>query len=108
MFYFIYDLSYELVHTSSGESYSFRVKKTTKMRKVMESFCDRTSQNIHKLRFVFDGTAIDAQSTPESVLGLEDEDLIEVKPYQEGGCLAKPQNTSKSTPLLTFDVLNKE
>ena len=55
----------------------FRVKKTTRLGRVMDAFCERTGLQSSVLRFLFGGRRINTDDTPES-LEMVDDDEIEV------------------------------
>lgn len=46
---------------------TFRLKRTTKMKKVFENYAKRTGKDMASLRFLLDGERIDADKTPEDV-----------------------------------------
>ena len=54
----------------------FKVKKTTRMEKVFNTYAQRKGVNQNSLRFLLDGERINADSTPKS-LDLEDQDQID-------------------------------
>ncbi|XP_069760926.1 small ubiquitin-related modifier 1 isoform X1 [Narcine bancroftii] len=64
----------------------FKVKMTTQLRKLKESYCQRQGVPPNSLRFLFEGQRITDQQTPKE-LGMEDEDVVEVYQEQTGGWL---------------------
>ena len=58
----------------------FKVKMTTHLKKLKESYCQRQGVPMNSLRFLFEGQRIADNHTPKE-LGMEEEDVIEV--YQE-------------------------
>ncbi|XP_030795611.1 small ubiquitin-related modifier 1-like isoform X1 [Rhinopithecus roxellana] len=58
----------------------FKVKMTTHLKKLKESYCQRQGVPVNSLRFLFEGQRIADNHTPKE-LGMEEEDVIEV--YQE-------------------------
>ncbi|XP_037690963.1 small ubiquitin-related modifier 1-like [Choloepus didactylus] len=58
----------------------FKVKMTTHLKKLKESYCQRQEVAMISLRFLFEGQRIADNHTPKE-LGMEEEDVIEV--YQE-------------------------
>ncbi|RKP17476.1 hypothetical protein ROZALSC1DRAFT_30717, partial [Rozella allomycis CSF55] len=48
------DLIKLTVKASDGSELAFKVKKTTAMRKIMDSFCDKTGKNSTSVRFMFE------------------------------------------------------
>jgi len=57
--------------------YRFRVKKTIHMAKLKESYSSRVGKHISYLRFMFDGSRLSDDSSPQS-LDMENNDIIEV------------------------------
>ncbi|KAI5180868.1 small ubiquitin-related modifier [Nematocida sp. AWRm80] len=68
----------------SGESYSFRLGKTTKIGKLFSEYSKRQGSNLSKLRFVYKGKTLQPTDTPEG-LELEDGSSLEVFGTQVGG-----------------------
>eukprot|EP00041_Stephanoeca_diplocostata_P009170 m.139567 g.139567 ORF g.139567 m.139567 type:complete len:110 (-) comp17632_c0_seq1:2159-2488(-) len=62
----------------------FRIKRTTKMQKLMTTYCGKQGLEQKNVRFLFDGEAIKPEDTPES-LDMEDKDAIDVMQQQTGG-----------------------
>ncbi|XP_029776673.1 small ubiquitin-related modifier 1-like [Suricata suricatta] len=58
----------------------FKVKMTTHLKKLKESYCQRQGVPMNSPRFLFEGQRIADNHTPKE-LGMEEEDVIEV--YQE-------------------------
>uniref|UniRef100_A0A8D1G6W2 Small ubiquitin-related modifier n=1 Tax=Sus scrofa TaxID=9823 RepID=A0A8D1G6W2_PIG len=54
----------------------FKVKMTTHLKKLKESYCQRQGVPMNSLRFLFEG---------QRILGMEEEDVIEVYQEQTGG-----------------------
>lgn len=54
----------------------FKVKPTTKFEKILNAFCNKKSVAYEAVRFVFDGTRVNPQSSPED-LGMDDGDTID-------------------------------
>ncbi|XP_026979359.1 small ubiquitin-related modifier 1-like [Sagmatias obliquidens] len=67
----------------SNEIY-FRVKMTTHLKELKESYCQRHDVPMNSLRFLFEGQRITDNHTPKE-LGIEGEDVIEVYHEQTGG-----------------------
>lgn len=70
--------------TDNNNELMFKIKKSTKMGKLMEAFCERHGKNVNAVRFLFEGTRITGSETPES-LEMEDGDTLEVYHEQQGG-----------------------
>ncbi|KAG7259385.1 hypothetical protein CRUP_027288 [Coryphaenoides rupestris] len=62
----------------------FKVKMTTHLKKLKESYSQRQGVPMNTLRFLFEGQRITDNQTPKE-LGMEDEDVIEVYQEQTGG-----------------------
>ncbi|KAL0626622.1 Small ubiquitin-related modifier 1 [Plecturocebus cupreus] len=62
----------------------FKVKMTTHLKKLKESYCQRQGVPMNSLRFLFEGQRIADNHTPKE-LGMEEEDVIEVYQEQTGG-----------------------
>lgn len=58
----------------------FRVKPATALGRLKHSYCNKLGLVADELRFIFDGTRISDDDTPNS-LGMVDDDVIEI--YQE-------------------------
>lgn len=72
------------VTEASGDEIAFKVKKSTKMAKIMEAFAQRKGVASNMLRFMVDGKRVNAEDTPKT-LELEDGDQVDVVLQQEGG-----------------------
>ncbi|XP_055727870.1 small ubiquitin-related modifier 1 [Salvelinus fontinalis] len=62
----------------------FKVKMTTHLKKLKESYSQRQGVHMSTLRFLFEGQRISDNHTPKE-LGMEDDDVIEVYQEQTGG-----------------------
>ncbi|EEC48126.1 predicted protein, partial [Phaeodactylum tricornutum CCAP 1055/1] len=62
----------------------FKIKKTTKMSKVFDTYATRKGVQASSLRFLLDGETIAPESTPK-MLELEDQDQIDCMLEQTGG-----------------------
>ncbi|XP_059128966.1 small ubiquitin-related modifier 1-like [Peromyscus eremicus] len=72
------------VIAQDGNEIHFKMKMTTQLRKLKESYCQRQGVPSNSLKFLFEGQRIADNHTPEE-LGLEEEDMIEVYQEQTGG-----------------------
>lgn len=61
----------------------FKLKRTTSLEKMMTAYCKRMNVLREKSRFLFDGTRLRSNDTPES-LEMEDGDVVEVFMEQIG------------------------
>ncbi|QDS67924.1 hypothetical protein FKW77_008622 [Venturia effusa] len=73
------------VRDSHGSEVTFKIKKHTRLNKLMDAFCERQGKTPAQVRFFFDGTRITGDDTPES-LDMENEESIDVYEEQIGGC----------------------
>ncbi|KAJ2400158.1 dolichyl-phosphate-mannose-protein mannosyltransferase pmt3 [Coemansia sp. RSA 2559] len=62
----------------------FKIKRSTKLAKLMQAYCARAGKSFDTVRFLVDGERINGDSTPDS-LGLEDGDAIDAMTEQIGG-----------------------
>ncbi|KAF7545619.1 hypothetical protein G7046_g9520 [Stylonectria norvegica] len=72
--------------TDNNNEVFFKIKRTTKLEKLMGAFCDRQGKAITSVRFLFDGTRVQPTDTPDA-LEMQDGDTLEVHQEQVGGCL---------------------
>ena len=70
--------------TQTGEETFFKIKKTTKMSKVFETYAQRKGVQSTSLRFLLDGERIEGDATPK-MLELDDQDQIDCMLEQTGG-----------------------
>ena len=71
------------VVAQSGDEIHFRVKQTTKMGKLKESYCERLGVPVNSLQFRFVGRRINDDDTPQTI-GLEQDDNIKAVDVQGG------------------------
>ncbi|KAI8319394.1 ubiquitin-like protein [Martensiomyces pterosporus] len=62
----------------------FKIKRKTKLSKLMQAYCSRTGQALGSVRFLVDGQRITGENTPDQ-LDLEDGDSIDAMMEQIGG-----------------------
>ncbi|XP_042808810.1 small ubiquitin-related modifier 1-like [Panthera leo] len=67
-----------------GSAIHFKVKMTTHLKKLQESYCPRQGVPMNSLRFLFAGPRIADNHAPKEV-GMEEEDVIGVYQEQTGG-----------------------
>jgi small ubiquitin-related modifier len=67
-----------------GDEMFFKVKKTTKMKKIMDAYADKKGVSFQSLRFMKDGLRIKEDDTPK-MLEMEDDDQIDVRIETIGG-----------------------
>lgn len=68
----------------AGEETFFKIKKTTKMSKVFDTYAQRKGIATASIRFLLDGETIKGDQTPK-MLELEDQDQIDCMLEQTGG-----------------------
>ncbi|KAH8738723.1 hypothetical protein FG386_000514 [Cryptosporidium ryanae] len=72
------------VRSPDGEQILYRIKKKTKLQKLMNSYCQRTGQNESSIRFLFEGERLRPEMTAEEA-ELQEGDLIDAMISQVGG-----------------------
>mmetsp|Transcript_22628 Transcript_22628/g.33082 ORF Transcript_22628/g.33082 Transcript_22628/m.33082 type:complete len:100 (+) Transcript_22628:86-385(+) len=72
------------VRDQTGEETYFKIKKTTKMDKVFQTYAQRKGVQVNSLRFLLDGERIQGEQTPKQ-LELDDQDQIDCMLEQMGG-----------------------
>ncbi|CAJ1966356.1 unnamed protein product [Cylindrotheca closterium] len=72
------------VKDQAGEETFFKIKKTTKMGKVFQTYAQRKGMQVSSLRFLLDGDRIKDDQTPK-MLEMEDQDQIDCVLDQVGG-----------------------
>jgi hypothetical protein len=72
------------VKDQDGNDLYFKIKKHTPLKKVMDAYCERQGKARGLVRFLFEGTRVQDNDTPDS-LELEDGDMIQVFLEQQGG-----------------------
>lgn len=70
--------------SGSQEETLFRVKATTKMAKIFNSFAAKKGMEATAFKFLFDGNHLKAEDTPK-MYEMEDDDMIDVLLTQIGG-----------------------
>jgi len=72
------------VKDQNGEETMFKIKKTTRMKKVFATYAARKGVEANAMRFMLDGENISPESTPAD-LDLDDDDQIDCFLAQVGG-----------------------
>ncbi|QPG99233.1 hypothetical protein C2857_001263 [Epichloe festucae Fl1] len=70
--------------TDNNNEVFFKIKRSTKLEKLMNAFCERQGKSISSVRFLFDGTRVQPTDTPDA-LEMTDGDTLEVHQEQVGG-----------------------
>ena len=73
------------VKNQDGTEMHFKIKKATKLEKLMSVYCQRTAVPKSSIVFLFDGKPVTGEDTPEK-LAMEDGDSIDAMLAQTGGC----------------------
>ncbi|CAJ0636556.1 8875_t:CDS:2 [Entrophospora sp. SA101] len=61
----------------------FRIKRTTQLKKLMDTYCERQGKSSSSLRFLYDGDRVQSHNTPAD-LDMDDGDSIDVMVEQLG------------------------
>ncbi|KAI9038732.1 SUMO family protein SMT3 [Aspergillus affinis] len=70
--------------TDNNNEVFFKIKRSTQLKKLMDAFCDRQGKQLSTVRFLFDGTRVRPEDTPDT-LEMADGDTLEVHQEQIGG-----------------------
>ncbi len=73
-----------LIKTQDGSEMYFKIKQSTKMQKVFDTYAGRKGFSASTLRFLYDGHRINSNDTPK-MLEMEDQDQIDCKIEMSGG-----------------------
>lgn len=69
---------------ANGEEVFFKIKRTTKMKRLFHAYCKRVGLDISTIRFFLDGRHIDDEDTPDSLV-LKDGSSIDAFVKQVAG-----------------------
>jgi len=72
--------------TDNNNEVFFKIKRSTKLEKLMTAFCERQGKSMNSVRFLFDGSRVQPTDTPDT-LEMTDGDTLEVHQEQVGGGL---------------------
>jgi len=72
------------VVNSEGNEVFFKIKKNTKLRKLMDAYCKRQGLVNGSVRFSFDGNRVNPETTPDDI-GIQSDDIIDAMVEQTGG-----------------------
>ena len=53
--------------TDNNNEVFFKIKRSTNLRKLMDAFCERQGKQMSTVRFLFDGTRVRPEDTPDTV-----------------------------------------
>lgn len=72
------------VKSQEGTVICFKLRKTTQLKKMIESYCQRNGYHSRSVRFIYEGDRVKETDTP-ATLGMEDGDEIDAMIEQHGG-----------------------
>lgn len=70
--------------TDNNNEVFFKIKRSTKLEKLMTAFCERQGKTLASVRFLFEGQRVQPTDTPDT-LEMADGDSLEVHQEQIGG-----------------------
>ncbi|ATZ55041.1 Bcsmt3 [Botrytis cinerea B05.10] len=70
--------------TDNNNEVFFKIKRSTQLKKLMDAFCERQGKAPNSVRFLFDGSRVQATDSPDK-LDMQDGDTLEVHQEQIGG-----------------------
>ncbi|KAK4143283.1 ubiquitin-related domain-containing protein [Dichotomopilus funicola] len=70
--------------TDNNNEVFFKIKRSTKLDKLMTAFCERQGKSPASVRFLFEGQRVQPTDTPDT-LEMQDGDTLEVHQEQVGG-----------------------
>jgi hypothetical protein len=53
--------------TDNNNEVFFKIKRSTKLEKLMSAFCDRQGKSMQSVRFLFEGQRVQPGDTPDTV-----------------------------------------
>jgi hypothetical protein len=53
--------------TDNNNEVFFKIKRSTKLEKLMTAFCDRQGKSVNSVRFLFEGQRVQPTDTPDTV-----------------------------------------
>lgn len=56
--------------TDNNNEVFFKIKRTTQLKKLMDAFCERQGKAPSSVRFLFDGSRVQATDSPDTVSSL--------------------------------------
>jgi small ubiquitin-related modifier len=58
--------------TDNNNEVFFKIKRSTKLEKLMTAFCERQGKTLASVRFLFEGQRVQPTDTPDTVSHIED------------------------------------
>ena len=77
-------ITIKVVNAEGAEVY-FKIKRKTKLQKLMDAYCKKQGVSTSSIRFHFDGKRIEADKCVDDY-EMEDDDVIDAMAEQTGGC----------------------
>ncbi|PFH52509.1 hypothetical protein AMATHDRAFT_57135 [Amanita thiersii Skay4041] len=74
------------VVSQTGDEVYFKIKRNTKLSKLQGAYANKVGKDVGSIRFLYDGARIQDDDTP-ALLGMEDNDTIDVMVEQVGGSI---------------------
>ena len=59
--------------TDNSNEVFFKIKRSTKLEKLMNAFCDRQGKSPSSVRFLFEGSRVQPTDTPDAVSARNDQ-----------------------------------
>lgn len=53
--------------TDNNNEVFFKIKRSTKLEKLMNAFCERQGKTVQSVRFLFEGQRVQVNDTPDTV-----------------------------------------
>lgn len=53
--------------TDNNNEVFFKIKRNTRLEKLMKAFCDRQGKKMESVRFLFEGARVQTEDTPDTV-----------------------------------------
>lgn len=63
--------------TDNNNEVFFKIKRSTQLKKLMDAFCERQGKQMSTVRFLFDGTRVRPEDTPDTVCPYHCNGLLE-------------------------------
>lgn len=79
-------IALKVINADGGEML-FRIKTTTPLKKLFDTYCKKNGVSRQSVRFLYDGAPVDESKTPQE-LDLQEEDVIDAMVEQTGGCIS--------------------
>lgn len=58
--------------TDNNNEVFFKIKRSTQLKKLMDAFCERQGKQMATVRFLFDGTRVRPEDTPDTVCSISE------------------------------------